>query len=858
MAEISAGGGTDSTPTLAAPKGRDAARFALVCAQLLLVLAAIYQYKLESRTFFQVMLLAAAGFVVHALLPLAWRLPFFVGLSFASIVLAFGWLDGGWLIALGLVLIAICHLPWRLSLRVALLLATGALFAAWRVEWLPAPWSVAIWPILGAMFMFRIALYLHALRHDEKQPTPARTLAYFFMLPNVCFPLYPVVDYLTMRRTYFDREAIATYQTGVKWIVRGLVHLILYRLVYVHLAGDPLELRSLGDLVQFLLATFLLYLRVSGQFHLICGVLHLFGFRLPETHHLYFLSSSFTDFWRRINIYWKDFMMKLVYYPSFFALKRWGAQVALVGATLVVFAGTWLLHSYQWFWLRGGFPLEPQDGLFWGILGALVVMGALRELKRSRRRKLGAAQGWSLSLAARTVGTFTAICVLWSLWSAESVMTWIVMWSAAGRTTALELAGLAVLLGAGLAVAGRVWQLDGEAKGGAADPWGPALLPALTLLLLLALGATAAYAPIAPRLSEFVATLQQSTLNARDAALQHKGYYEKLDNVGRQSAQLWGLTAQKPGHWIHLGDTAAYRVRKDFTAGELVPGARIVFNDQPLGVNTLGMRDRERTLAKPAGGVRIAVVGPSHVMGSGVADEDTFTRLLERRLSAAGAGHVEVLNFGVAARALSQQLAVLDDQVLRFAPDVVLITDNPPRIAQTTVQHLLLTIGRGYDIPAPRLRALLERTGTLSLGAPGVAIPFDALRSLAGQVGVAARMPWAEADLRLRRAADEVTATLFQEIADRVRRAGAVPVFVALGTTNDPPGDHAPTLQAARAAGMPVFDLLDVWVGHDPTHLRVAPWDNHPNAAGNALIAERLEALLRAHAAELGIERAWR
>ena len=76
--------------------------------------------------------------------------------------------------------------------------------------------------------------------------------------------------------------------------------------------------------MQFLLATFLLYLRVSGQFHLIVGVLHLFGFRLPETHHLYFLASSFTDFWRRINIYWKDFMMKLVYYPSFFRLQRLG------------------------------------------------------------------------------------------------------------------------------------------------------------------------------------------------------------------------------------------------------------------------------------------------------------------------------------------------------------------------------------------------------------------------------------------------------------------------------------------------------------------------------------------------------
>src|SRR6185436_14418328 len=131
------------------------------------------------------------------------------------------------------------------------------------------PWSLTIWPILGSMFMFRLALYLNALEHDEKQPTLSRTLAYFFMLPNVCFPLYPVVDYLSFRRNYYDRDARAIYETGIKWIVRGLIQLILYRYVYVFLTRDAADLQSLGDLVQFLLSTYLLYLRVSGQLHLI-------------------------------------------------------------------------------------------------------------------------------------------------------------------------------------------------------------------------------------------------------------------------------------------------------------------------------------------------------------------------------------------------------------------------------------------------------------------------------------------------------------------------------------------------------------------------------------------------------------
>src|SRR4030095_16073873 len=365
-----------------------ALRLTALCVQLALVLLVVQQYQLESRTFFNVMVLGAVGFVINALLPLQYRLPFFVGISLASVVIAFGPWDGGFLILLALVPISICHLPVSFPIRTILLILVGVVFATWRTQILQGPWSATIWPILGSMLMFRLALYLYALKHDQRKPTLASTLAYFFMVPNVCFPLFPVVDYSTFRRTYYDSEPDQIYTTGIRWIVRGLVHLILYRVVYVHLVGDPVEVETLGQLVQFLLATFLLYLRVSGQFHLIVGFLHLFGFRLPETHHLYYLASSFSDFWRRINIYWKDFMMRLVYYPSFFELKRFGPTSALVGATIIVFVATWVLHSYQWFWLRGGFPLTVQDGLFWGFLGVLVIYGALKEMKAVRKRKL--------------------------------------------------------------------------------------------------------------------------------------------------------------------------------------------------------------------------------------------------------------------------------------------------------------------------------------------------------------------------------------------------------------------------------------------------------------------------------------
>src|SRR3546814_50192 len=176
------------------------------------------------------------------------------------------------------------------------------------------------------------------------------------------------------------------YQIGVDWMVRGILHLILYRIIYYYWTIGPAEVIDPDTLTQYLVTNFLLYLRISGDFHLITGMLLLFGFNLTPTHHHYCLSSSFTDFWRRINIYWKDFMMKIFYYPLFFKLRRYGDVPAIVVATVVVFLLTWLLHSYHWFWLLVAFPTICPDGLFWMTLALLFVVGALREFLLGRSR----------------------------------------------------------------------------------------------------------------------------------------------------------------------------------------------------------------------------------------------------------------------------------------------------------------------------------------------------------------------------------------------------------------------------------------------------------------------------------------
>ena len=186
---------------------------------------------------------------------------------------------------------------------------------------------------------------------------------------------------------------------------------------------------------------------------------------------------------------------------------------------------------------------------------------------------------------------------------------------------------------------------------------------------------------------------------------------------------------------------------------------------QSFSTNDFGMRDAPRQKAKPAGTIRIAVLGPSHVMGSGVGDDATFTRLLESRVNAAASPGVrfEVLNFGVAAYSLTKQLAQLDDRVVAFAPDVVVFTDSP-RLREPVVQHVAQAVGAGVAIPYPELARTVADTGIAPLASRGIPVPFDSLRSVAHLLGIPTRMPWHEAERRLRYASPRLIRATLDEM----------------------------------------------------------------------------------------------
>lgn len=112
----------------------------------------------------------------------------------------------------------------------------------------------------------------------------------------------------------------------------------------------------------------------------------------------------------------------------------------------------------------------------------------------------------------------------------------------------------------------------------------------------------------------------------------------------------------------------------DFRAG--ARGWSVLEGTEYITVNSDGNRDREHTLEKPAGTIRIAVLGDSFAAAYCVSAEASFWGVMESELNrcpALGGRKVEVLNFGVGGYGQAQQLLMLRKKVWKYDPDIVMV-----------------------------------------------------------------------------------------------------------------------------------------------------------------------------------------
>jgi hypothetical protein len=802
--------------------------YSLVAAQLALILLVVRNYEIGSRLhFFPVLCVAAGGFLVHAILPTRYRLAFFCLLSLAVVIFVLGWMNGLLVIGIGGGLIAICRLPVSIALRTAVIVLAGLILAVLRLD----P-NQSFWPILGSMFMFRLIIYLYESRRETTHAPLGITVAYFFPLQNICFLFFPIIDFKTFRDTYRAESRWQDAQVGVGYFVTGLSHLLAYRVIKYYILPSPHQLGDLPHLALFLAANYALYMHVSGYFHIITGIFHLFGFGLPRTHHNYFLASSFTDVWRRINIPWKEFMAKLFFFPAFFAARRLGTGAAIVVAALWVFVMTWFLHCYQVFWITGSVPLSPHDARLWFVVGILVAWNLWRDFVRARQPRAApddSARG-AVVHAARVVGMFVLVSIFWSRWNTPEIVAIAreqVFNSGSLAGGEWVIASLVALIAVGT-VAKLVY--DRLTRRGIlplkSTPGRAVAIHIAILAAVVALGHPNVAKLFGPQSARKIGEISRESVTPIEAARAIRGYYEDItDAPVRAGALLLELEGRPPdakgGDYREMSTPADPVIER-----ELIPNWSGEVDGARLTINHLGMRDRpDRTLQKPPGVRRLAVMGSSMVMGWGVRDDEHFPLLLEDRLNARRGTNdppYEVLNFGTGLSSAIQRRALLERKAFAFEPDVLLWIAHQDELLNPT-RHLAMIVERGAEIPYPHLRDVIQKAG------------------------ITPDTPKGATELKLQPLAREIVAGVYRDVTAECKRRGIRPVWVYLPM----PGVTQITVQSseliplAEEAGFIVVNLEDWADGHRPSEIRLQAGDPHANALGHRIIAERLDALLQ-------------
>lgn len=801
--------------------------------QLGLLIIVMNRFHLISYAFYyNVMILTFCGFVINHFLPHRYRLPFFSILCMIGLFGVFGPANTAWLLGIGIALIGVCHLPVPTFIRSTLLIGGAAVLIFLRDGSYQSFVSKAIWPVLGSMFVFRLLIYYYDVRHKKAPVSISRALSYFFMLPNIAFPLFPAVDYATFCRTHYNDDPYTIYQRGVSTLLRGVVHLLLYRCINYYLTVGIEDVTNLSTLVYYLLTGYLLILRISGQFHIIVGIMQLFGFNLPRVMDLYWLSSSFNDYWRRINIYWKDFIVKVFYYPAYFRMRKLGNTARLVIATLFGFLMTWLFHAFQWFWLQGKFLISLPDMLHWGILGLLVLATSLYESKKSKKP---GEQSWTFGyLVGRTLkimGTVGTICVLYSLWVSSSLQEWLALFSSITITFDDSLKLIPVFLGMAALIMLSLFAFEKLSlhkdvqikKSNESVPYFKyATFSAVPILLLFLLGQPEISAHLGGKAQEVVRDLWVERLSAPDVDLLTRGYYENLLFANRFNSQLYEIYMKRPDNWPTLRETDAGRFTGDFLRDELVPMSSIVFHGAPFSTNRWGMRDKDYEKEKPAKTYRVALLGGSGIVGGGVRDDEVFEWLLEDRLNKKNRGeafaHYEILNFGVDAYTALQQLKIMEEKVMPFQPDAVFYTATT-RAQRNLIRHLVLSVQSGVDIPYPYLIDVINKA--------------NVNKETPTEIAYKSLKPYGR----------EILSWVFQRISSLCQQQNIVPVgvyFPLLQKIENDPSKAAEVMQLAKDAGFMTIDLTGLWDNCDVQSLRVAEWDWHFNAKGHRILADRL------------------
>ncbi len=310
---------------------------------------------------------------------------------------------------------------------------------------------------------------------------------------------------------------------------------------------------------------------------------------------------------------------------------------------------------------------------------------------------------------------------------------------------------------------------------------------------------------------------------------------------------------------------------------EYIPGGRNDFYvGVPVEINSIGLRDAEIQIPKPADTVRILVVGDSLTFGFGVRLEEIYLKVLERELNtrARRSKRYEVINGGMEGTGLRRHLQFIEARASRLQPDLVIVAislndivdrrtrDSEPdsrafsdRSPVRRLNTFLLFHSQAYLASYMRLKSLFYRSGLLNFSDEHW-YEIDILKSTAAQMEGAwssTRETLSEIVALAREREYLLMFVVFPmevQLDERAIELYRRELFLDVGVEALSGEPQAELLSFGASAGVPVLDLLPVFRGATGGELylrnrSMAADLVHPSAAGHRLAGRTLYSFLR-------------
>lgn len=781
------------------------------------------------------------AFVIYSFIQLRFRPAFLFAVTLTIIYWAFGLLAGSFMLATGLGMILICHLPVKFSFRLFIILCIAFLLAVFRTEFFYFPWITMSVMYMAPMFMFRLIIYLYEIKHGLVPASKWQSITYFFLFPNVFFLFFPIIDYKNYVKTYYNAPEKEIWQKGIRWMLRGLIHIMCYRLIAFNLLIEPINVSDLPTLLQHIVFNYSLILRLSGIFHFIIGLLCMFGFNLPQVFNNYFIATSFVDLWRRINIYWRDFILKVFFYPTMFKYKKRVKKNLLAITMMTVFVITWLLHSYQLFWVTGSASIKMIDAIFWLTVGACITTNSViieRETLAGKKFEPSYNLKSYFINILKMMGMLLFMSVMWSLWNSSSLADWMFILSKGKHFNSKQFIEVGAIFFAIVVIGILVQMLLRNEKVKSiitAKPHQTAYLtiPVISLLVLFSFKNVNSKMPIS--VQGLLQNMANSSPNSIEKNTADVGYYDRL--IEGEEDRTIGIGGKSFNKIVRKNPyTNAYYLTNDIMHRRMKPNLKIEGIDHNFQTNSFGMRDKEYAIRKPAKTKRIALLGGSYQMGSGVDNDKVFEAIVEERINKEGlyldslpsgdsavslsvledVTHLEIFNFAAGGYYLLQQVEMINTSVFQFDMDGVIYfahTDERGKVVKDFTQ----AIKRKQPLKYPFFEYIQNKSGAKSY------------------------MSMLQINELLTPYADTIMKWCYKEIADKCKEHNVVPIWAFMPTTTEDVDmkEYNELKAYVETLGFVTLDMRDAYGNVNKKEIQISEWNTHPNVLGHRLIAER-------------------